>query len=96
MLAIIIAGQQLDNMLIGPKILGDCAGVSPFWILASVTCGGLLFGGAGMILAVPAAQVIGALIAEYQECRGSKAKDFLGRTPTRFSHLRPKPSRPPE
>lgn len=92
-LAIIIAGQQLDNFLIGPKILGDLSGVSPFWVLASVTCGGLLFGGVGMILAVPAAQVACTLITEYQRSREPNSEGFLGQIPPRFSHLRPKVSR---
>lgn len=89
MLALLIGGQQLDNLLIGPKILGDRSGVSPFWVLASVTCGGLLFGGIGMILAVPAAQVAGTLITEYQRSREPYSEGFLGQIPPRFSHLRP-------
>lgn len=45
--------QQLDGNLIGPKILGDKTGVSPFGVLFSILVGGGLFGFIGMLAAVP-------------------------------------------
>ena len=45
--------QQLDGNFIGPKILGDRTGVSPFGVLFSILVGGGLFGFIGMIVAVP-------------------------------------------
>ncbi len=32
--------QQFDGLYLGPKILGDSLGITPFWIIASVTIGG--------------------------------------------------------
>ena len=49
----ILALQQLDGNVIGPKILGNSIGISGFWIMASVIVGGGLFGFLGMLLAVP-------------------------------------------
>lgn len=64
-LAIIIGMQQVDNLLISPKILGKTVGVKPFWIIASLTIGGGLFGAMGMILSVPIAAVIQTLWTRY-------------------------------
>lgn len=49
----VLALQQLDGNVIGPKILGDRTGLSSFWVLfAIVLCGGL-WGVAGMVICVP-------------------------------------------
>ncbi|MDO4866279.1 MAG: AI-2E family transporter [Clostridia bacterium] len=45
--------QQLDGNLIGPFILGDYVGLSPFWIMLSILIGSGLFGFTGMLLGVP-------------------------------------------
>ncbi len=50
---LILVLQQLDGNVIGPFILGDYVGVSPFWIMVSIVIGGGLFGFAGMLLSVP-------------------------------------------
>lgn len=50
--------QQLDGNIIGPKILGNSTGLSPFWVVFSILLGGGLFGFAGMILGVPTFAVI--------------------------------------
>ena len=49
----IIALQQLDGNIIGPKILGDRIGLSPFWMLFSIIIFGSMFGIVGMIVGVP-------------------------------------------
>ena len=49
----VLALQQLDGNVIGPKILGDRTGLSSFWVLfAIVLCGGL-WGVVGMVICVP-------------------------------------------
>ncbi len=45
--------QQVDGNLIGPKILGDSTGISPFWVIFAIVVGGGLFGFLGMLLGVP-------------------------------------------
>mgnify|MGYP002511994712 CR=1 FL=1 len=49
----IIALQQLDGNVIGPKIVGNALGIGSFWVLVSVLIGGGLFGFPGMALGVP-------------------------------------------
>ena len=49
----ILALQQLDGNVIGPAILGDSTGLSPFWVIFSIVVGGGLFGVPGMIIGVP-------------------------------------------
>lgn len=54
----VLALQQLDGNVIGPKILGDRTGLSSFWVLfAIVLCGGL-WGLVGMVICVPLFAVI--------------------------------------
>lgn len=65
-LGVVLLMQQVDNMYLEPRILGDSTGVSPFWVLTSVTCFGIFWGGIGMILAVPIASILRQMIVEYQ------------------------------
>lgn len=59
--------QQLDGNVIGPTILGDSTGVSPFWIVFSILVGGGLFGFIGMLLGVPTFAVIYFLVKTFSE-----------------------------
>ena len=54
----IIALQQFDGNVLGPKILGDSTGLSAFWVVFSILIGGGIFGVPGMILGVPTFAVI--------------------------------------
>ena len=54
----IFALQQFDGLILGPRILGDSVGISPFWIICSITIFGSLFGFIGMFLGVPLICVI--------------------------------------
>ncbi|MBQ7801221.1 MAG: AI-2E family transporter [Oscillospiraceae bacterium] len=54
----VLALQQLDGNVIGPKILGQHTGVSSFWVLFSILLFGGLWGLVGMIIAVPLFAVI--------------------------------------
>lgn len=65
MALIILAIQQLDGLIIGPKILGDTIGVTPFWILIAITIGGAMFGFLGMFLGVPVTVLIKTIVEEY-------------------------------
>ena len=51
--AFVLALQQLDGNVIGPKILGDSTGISSFWVIVSILVGGGFFGVLGMFLGVP-------------------------------------------
>lgn len=66
-IVIIIVIQQIDGNIIGPKILGDSIGISPFWILFSILIFGKLLGVVGMIIGVPVFAVIYSVIKEIVE-----------------------------
>jgi possible permease len=68
----ILAIQQLDGNIIGPKILGDSTGLSSFWVLFSIILFGGLFGFVGMIIAVPLWAVILNSIRRYANKRLEK------------------------
>lgn len=52
-LIIALVIQQIDGNYIGPKILGDSLGISPFWVLFALLVFGNLFGFLGLLLGVP-------------------------------------------
>ena len=52
-LILIVALQQFDGLILGPKILGSSIGLRPVLILFAVTIGGVLFGIVGMFLGAP-------------------------------------------
>lgn len=57
--------QQFDGLYLGPKILGDKVGLSPFWIIVAIIIGGGIFGLIGMFLGVPIMAVIKAVSERY-------------------------------
>ncbi len=52
-LVFIVILQQFDGLVLGPKILGDSIGLSPFWIISGIIIGGALWGPLGMFFASP-------------------------------------------
>ena len=54
----ILALQQFDGNILGPKILGNSTGLSAFWVIVAILLGGGLFGFVGMIMGVPTFAVI--------------------------------------
>ncbi len=70
----ILALQQLDGYVIGPKILGDSVGMSPFWIILAIIIGGGLFGVLGMLVGVPVMAVIRNMLEEYIDYRLQQKK----------------------
>lgn len=63
-LIFVVILQQVDGNIIGPNILGDSTGLSPFWVIFSIMVGGGLFGFAGMLLGVPTFAVIYYIMQE--------------------------------
>lgn len=60
---IFVLVQWIENNVLGPKVLGETAGLHPMVILLSIIVGGGMFGVVGMILAVP---VIGVGVILYE------------------------------
>lgn len=67
--AFVLALQQFDGNILGPKILGDSTGLAPIWVLVSITIGGGLMGFAGMIIGVPTFAVFYSLLSENMDKR---------------------------
>ena len=57
-LVFILALQQFDGNILGPKILGDSTGLASFWVLFAVLVGGGLFGFIGMVIGIPVFAII--------------------------------------
>ena len=49
----ILVLQQVDGNVIGPKILGNTTGLSPFWVIFAILLFGGSFGVIGMLFGVP-------------------------------------------
>ena len=73
----VLALQQLDGNVIGPKILGNHTGISSFWVLFSILLFGGLWGLVGMIVAVPLFAVIYDIIKRLVR-RGLKKNGCAG------------------
>ena len=55
-------GLAVESYILTPKLIGDRIGLHPVWIIFSLLVGGLLFGFAGMFLAMPVAATVGVLV----------------------------------
>ncbi len=64
----ILALQQFDGNILGPKILGETTGLASFWVLFSILLFGGLFGFAGMVLGVPVFAMIYSVISRLVGC----------------------------
>lgn len=69
---IIIILQQFDGNILGPKILGDSIGLSPFWIIFSIILFGSMFGFIGMLLGAPFFSIIKTLFDKYIDKKYAK------------------------
>ena len=70
----VVALQQFDGNILGPKILGDSTGLSSFWVLFSIIVFGGLFGFVGMLIGVPLFAVIYSLVGGVIQSRLTKKK----------------------
>jgi predicted PurR-regulated permease PerM len=61
--------QQIDGNVIGPFIMGDYVGLSPFFIMLAIMVGGGLFGFPGMLLGVPVFALVYAMVKATTETR---------------------------
>lgn len=61
----IIVLQQFDGYILGPKILGQSLGMSPFWIILAILIGAGVFGVIGMLLGVPIMAIVKNMIVKH-------------------------------
>jgi len=68
---VFVVGNQLEANLLAPRLVGRKIGLHPVWVIFALLAGGALFGFVGLLLALPAAAVIGVLarfgLQRYQE-----------------------------
>jgi predicted PurR-regulated permease PerM len=60
--AVYIFGHLIESNIVTPNLVGDRVQLHPVWIIFALLAGGALFGFTGVLLAVPAAAVIGVLV----------------------------------
>lgn len=72
MLGIVIAYQQVENIIIQPRVQGKAASLSPFVIFMSVMIGAQLLGVLGALFAVPVAGVIQIFVRQLIDDQGSR------------------------
>lgn len=64
--------QQIDNNIVYPRVVGSSIGLPGMWVLVAVLVGEGLMGVAGMLLMVPFASVLYALMREFATSRVKK------------------------
>ena len=65
----VLALQQLDGNVIGPKILGNTTGLSSLWVITAILVGGSFFGIAGMFFGVPVCACLLSLVNFFVDAR---------------------------
>jgi predicted PurR-regulated permease PerM len=60
--AVFMAGQALEGMVLTPLLVGDRIGLHPVAVIFAILAGGELFGFTGILLALPVAAVIMVLV----------------------------------
>ena len=74
----IIILQQVEGNAIYPRTVGAKINLPAIWVLAAVTVGGNLAGPIGMLLGVPAASAIFALVKEATDEMEQKKRNKKG------------------
>ena len=70
---IFFVGQALEGNVLTPKLVGERVGLHPVWVIFALLAFGSLFGFLGILIAVPAAAVLGVgvrfLLLQYLDSR---------------------------
>lgn len=61
--------QQLDANVLSPKVVGENVGLNPVFVIIAISVGAGLYGLVGMIVAVPVAASIKAIIAKWFDAK---------------------------
>jgi predicted PurR-regulated permease PerM len=64
-LVFLVGYQQFENYVLGPRVTRQTMDVHPALAIGTVFAGGLLLGGVGAVLALPATGVIQAIVSSY-------------------------------
>jgi len=69
---VVFAVQQLDSLVMAPRILGDQVDLHPLLVVFALLVGASLFGVPGMVLSVPVAAIIKAMFVFWYEKRTAR------------------------
>ncbi len=72
----ILALQQFDGNILGPKILGGKMGIRPLYIILAIFIGGGYFGMFGMLIGVPVFKILSMMLDEYIEFKRRTKKSL--------------------
>lgn len=78
--AIFALGQFLEGNVLTPRMVGRSVGLHPVWLLFALASFGAVFGFVGLLVAVPAAAVIGVMV-RFAAQRYQESALFLGNGP---------------
>jgi predicted PurR-regulated permease PerM len=59
---IFFSGQFIEGNILQPKLVGESVGLHPVWLMFALFAFGVMFGFVGLLIAVPAAAVVGVLV----------------------------------
>jgi predicted PurR-regulated permease PerM len=59
---IFFSGQFIEGNILQPKLVGQSVGLHPVWLMFALFAFGAMFGFVGLLIAVPAAAVVGVLV----------------------------------
>lgn len=66
---VLVVVQQIDSILIAPRVVGNSVGLHPVFVMLSILVGGAYFGLWGMLIAVPTAAIIKMFLLRWVEDR---------------------------
>ncbi|MFB9951150.1 AI-2E family transporter [Rhizobium puerariae] len=59
---VFFVGQFIEGNILQPKLVGQSVGLHPVWLMFALFAFGAMFGFVGLLIAVPAAAVVGVLV----------------------------------
>src|SRR5690606_13649984 len=80
------AGQFLEGNILQPKLVGRSVGLHPVWLMFALFSFGYLFGFVGMLIAVPAAAMVGVL-ARFALSQYLASPLYRGISPSEGDHV---------
>lgn len=69
-----LAAQQVESLVVAPRIIGQAAQLHPGLVMLSLTVGGWVFGFAGLFFSIPAVLSIRALLETLRDARHAGLK----------------------
>ncbi|MDR2515331.1 MAG: AI-2E family transporter [Christensenellaceae bacterium] len=68
-LCVVLLAQQIENLVVGPRVLGEAAQLHPGVVIVVLLLGGWFFGFGGLLFSIPAALTLRAVLRAVQEAR---------------------------